>query len=89
MLSLIVSGSIKMIKRIHVNSNKIKSNAKHGTSEPTITVRYNNKIMGYFHEVDILGDSRIIYSPDKPLPCGAKVWIETEAELLTNDGTRL
>jgi hypothetical protein len=25
----------------------------------------------------------IIYSPDKPLPCGAKVWIETELEVIT------
>jgi len=22
-----------------------------------------------------------VYSPDKPLSCGAKVWIETEAEV--------
>ena len=26
---------------------------------------------------------KIIYSPDKPLPCGAKVWIETELEVAT------
>jgi len=24
----------------------------------------------------------IIYSPDKPLACGAKVWIETELEVI-------
>jgi hypothetical protein len=25
------------------------------------------------------GKGRVVYSPDKPLSCGAKVWIETEA----------
>ena len=24
-----------------------------------------------------MGGSRVVYSPDKPLSCGAKVWIET------------
>jgi len=23
-----------------------------------------------------------VYAPDKPLSCGAKVWIETEAEVI-------
>ena len=31
----------------------------------------------YCNEVKILGNSKVIYSPDKPLSCGAKVWIET------------
>ena len=35
----------------------------------------------YAHEVRILGESKVVYSPDKPLSCGAKVWIETEAEV--------
>ena len=25
--------------------------------------------------------TKLIYSPDKPLSCGARVWIETESEL--------
>ena len=25
---------------------------------------------------------KVIYSPDKPLSCGAKVWIETEGEVI-------
>jgi len=28
-----------------------------------------------------MGPSRVVYSPDKPLSCGAKVWVETEAEV--------
>jgi len=35
----------------------------------------------YAHEVHISGPCKIVYSPDKPLSCGAKVWIETECEV--------
>jgi hypothetical protein len=69
--------------RIHVNSNRIRSNAKHGTDDPVITVRdAKNKVLYYCHEVEVTGPSKVVYSPDKPLPCGAKVWIETGAHLL-------
>ena len=27
--------------------------------------------------------AKVIYSPNNPLPCGAKVWIETELEVVT------
>jgi hypothetical protein len=64
-------------KRIHVNQHKIKSNRKTGDREPVLTVK-TYKDNTYCHEVLIEGPSRIIYSPDKPLPCGARVWIETE-----------
>ena len=33
------------------------------------------------YEVEIHGPSRVIYSPDKPLSCGARVWIETKSEV--------
>jgi len=26
-----------------------------------------------------MGESEVIYSPDKPLDCGAQVWVETKA----------
>ena len=35
----------------------------------------------YAHEVVIKGDSKVVYSADKPLSCGARVWIETQAEV--------
>jgi len=69
-----------MKKRIHVNQHKIRSNKKNNLNEPVITVK-TSKSNDYGHEVEILGSSKIIYSPDKPLSCGAKVWIETEAEV--------
>lgn len=69
------------MKRIHINSNRIKSNAKNGTNDPVVTVRQGQKIIAYGHEVVIHGPSTVVYRPEKPLSCGAKVWIETEAEV--------
>ena len=66
---------------IHVNQHKIRSNIKNDVVEPVLTVKsYKSNI--YAHEVEILGPSKIIYSPKKPLPCGARVWIETESEVI-------
>ena len=71
-----------MKKYIHINQHKIKSNHKHNKREPVITVKtYNSNTYG--HQVHILGECKVVYSPDKPLSCGAKVWIETEAEVIT------
>ena len=67
---------------IHVNQHVIKANAKSGANDPVLTVK-TYKANTYAHEVQIDGPSRIVYSPDKPLPCGAKVWTETTAEVTT------
>ena len=64
----------------HINMHKIRANKKHGTKEPVITVK-TSKTNTYGHEVEILGESKVVYSPDKPLSCGARVWIETNAEV--------
>lgn len=69
-----------MKKRIHVNQHHIRSNAKGGEQKPVLTVKtYRENIK--CNRVKIKGDSEVVYSPDKPLSCGAKVWIETEAEI--------
>ena len=70
-----------MIKRIHINQHNIKHNAKNPDDLlPPVTVKtYNGNTKGF--EALIQGQSRVVYSPDKPLSCGAKVWIETEAYL--------
>jgi hypothetical protein len=65
---------------IHVNQHIIKSNRKDGVQEPVLTVK-TYKSNTYAQAVEILGPSKIVYSPDKPLSCGAHVWIETEAEV--------
>jgi len=67
-------------KRIHVNMHIIRKNHKTGEREPVLTVK-TYKDNTYCHEVLVDGPCRVIYSPDKPLPCGARVWIETEHEV--------
>jgi hypothetical protein len=71
------------LKRIHINMHKIKANAKNGTNEPVITVKTGKKNI-YAHTVKILGGSDIVYRPDKPLSCGARVWIETYNPVVIN-----
>jgi hypothetical protein len=68
-------------KIIHVNQNKIKQNKRSGLREPVLTIK-TYKTNDYASEVLIQGPCKIIYSPDKPLPCGATVWIETESEVV-------
>ena len=65
-----------MIKRIHINMHNIRYNKKNNARKPVITVKTSKENV-YGHRVKILGGSDVIYSPDKPLNCGAKVWIET------------
>jgi hypothetical protein len=67
---------------IHVNQHRIRSNLKKGLKDPVLTVKTYNSNQ-YAYEVDIRGPSKIVYSPDKPLSCGARVWIETEARVDT------
>ena len=56
--------------------HNIRYNKKHNAKKPVITVKTSKENV-YGHRVKILGGSDVIYSPDKPLSCGAKVWIET------------
>jgi hypothetical protein len=58
---------------VHVNQHAVRR----GDPE-TITVK-TYKSNTYAREVEINGPCRVVYSPDKPLSCGAKVWIETQA----------
>ena len=71
----------QMKTKIHINQHVIRSNAKSGKREPVITAK-TYKENRYEHEVHIKGDCKVVYSPDKPLSCGAKVWIETEGEVI-------
>jgi len=70
---------------IHVNQHKIKANNKNNTRDPVITVK-TYKSNTYCDDVVILGQdglpaAKLIYRPDKPLPCGAHVWVETTTEV--------
>ena len=70
---------------IHVNQHKIRANAKTGDREPVLTCK-TYKTNDYAHEAEILDAqgnvaATVVYNPDKPLPCGAKVWIETHGDV--------
>jgi hypothetical protein len=78
---------------IHVNQHKIRANTKKDLRdlEPVLTVKtYKSNDYGY--EAIIKDDNgkevaRVVYSPHKPLSCGARVWVETknEVEVIKND----
>jgi len=70
-----------MKTKIHVNQHNIRANSK-GADLPVLTVKtYKQNIK--CNRVQINGPSAVVYSPEKPLSCGAKVWIETESEVIT------
>ena len=73
-----------MKKYIHINQHIIRRNKSNGYNEPVITVK-TYKSNTYGHSVQIHGPSTVVYSPDKPLSCGARVWIETDAEVTVTD----
>lgn len=72
---------------VHVNQHNIKSNNKTGTKEkPVLTTRTykthrigNGAIIRDPNTGVVLG--RFVYSPDKPLACGARVWFETQCDV--------
>ena len=68
------------IARIHVNQHVIKANAKNGENNPIFTIKQGGSNT-YAHNVKVKGEMELVYSPDKPLSCGAKVWIETRGEI--------
>jgi hypothetical protein len=65
---------------VHVNQHIIRSNSKTGEREPVLTVK-TYKDNRYAHRVRIAGPCTVVYQPDCPLSCGARVWIETESEV--------
>jgi len=67
---------------IHVNQHVIRANRKNGTDDPVITVKQGSRNT-YCSRVRVLGPSEVIYGGnDKPLlSCGARVVIETEADV--------
>lgn len=73
---------------IHVNQHVIRRNKRDGCADPPITVRRGAKVTRAAQVVIYGQDAKpaaiVKYSPDKPLSCGARVWIEllTEAHVL-------
>jgi len=68
---------------IHVNQHVIKKNQKTGERNPVLTVKtYKSNFKA--NMVKIKGPCKVVYSPNKPLSCGARVWIETIGEVKLN-----
>ena len=67
--------------RISVNANVVRKNQATGAREPALTIKHKGNTFKAT-EAQINGASRIVYSHDEPLPCGARVWIETLAEVV-------
>jgi hypothetical protein len=70
-------------KIIHVNRQFIAMNANDGGNRPVYTIKQGKKVT-YAREVEILGPSKLVYNGSQ-LNCGARAWIETEAELRLKD----
>lgn len=76
-----------MKKIIHINQHNIRKN-KQGENLPVITcktykenIKVNNLSILDKEGIEVV---KIVYSPDKPLSCGATVWIETYNEVKIN-----
>lgn len=85
-----------MKKRIHVNRHNIAGNKKSGTTDkPVFTVKtYRDNTTG--QRVALLDDAGnevavFVYSPNKPLSCGAVAWLETSlsARVEFTDGSEV
>jgi len=82
-----------VITIIHVHQQVIASNRKHCMNKPPLTIKtYAGKSLRTTpissrraHAVSINGPSRVVHSPHSPLPCGARVWIETESEVICGE----
>ena len=75
-----------MKTKIHVNQHNIRHNIKADSDnrKPVITVK-TYKENRYTNRVNIKDDNgnvvaTMVYSPDKPLSCGARLWIEADSE---------
>lgn len=80
-----------MLHRIHVNTNRIRQNIHREAAdrEPVLTARRYTRRgvrtpreVKYGNRIEILdAEGRVVatfvYDPDNPLPCGARVWVET------------
>lgn len=81
---------------VHVNQHVIKSNNKTirenpdnwlNLIQPPLTIK-SGKMNTYGDRADIIVNGEvvatIVHSPDKPLSCGARVWIETYEDVVVS-----
>lgn len=74
---------------IHINRHIVTRNRKTGTRQPCIAVRCGRSGKAeYDQEVELVDSqgkavAKFVYSPDKPLKCGAQIWVETDLTVKT------
>ncbi len=61
---------------ININSNIIRQNIKKSRAERKPAIAVRSKERRYVHELEIPVPCKIVYNQDRPLACGARVWIE-------------
>lgn len=68
---------------LHVNQANIRHNAKNPTAErkPVLIYRTHKGSKHTNQTLRIDGPCLLVYRHDKPLSCGAKVWIETASKV--------
>jgi hypothetical protein len=64
--------------RVYINRRVVAANQKSGEHKPPITILHSKGRRTYAVGVELVGAARVIYSPDTPLACGARVWIECD-----------
>jgi|TARA_R100000479_G_C6218542_1_gene140780 hypothetical protein len=76
---------------LHVNQGNIRSNIHREPKDrlPVLRAQSDNGTL-YGDSIHILSEdgdvvATIVYNPDNPLPCGARVWIETELDVAIGD----
>jgi hypothetical protein len=71
---------VKVMMIVTVNRHIVARNRKNNERQPPLRSsmgRYGKP--KYHQEIKFNGGGRLIYNPDKPLPCGATVWIEIDS----------
>lgn len=66
---------------ITVLRDVVEENAATGQRRPPISIGLGRHAP-LASRVKITGPCELIYAPDAPLPNGARVWVETEADVL-------
>lgn len=68
--------------RIQIDATRVRKNI-HESEETRVPVFFLTSATRELHSSQVLttGEWEIKYSPDKPLGCGARVWVETELDV--------
>lgn len=70
---------------LHVAQCAIAANRKDGGLRPPVIIR-NYKGAERANEVELVVDGKVVgkfvYSPHKPLACGARLWLESDSDAL-------